>query len=166
MRTNNEPPAFLSGRTLAGIAVAGVATGLIDLLGAFSTYVPKGATELGVLKYIASGILGAAALHGGPAIAGVGFVVHCGLTTLMAALYFAAATAVRGLNRWPWLSGAVYGVLTFVAMVYVAVPLSAAPGWKYPGGWDIVSGLLAHIFYVGIPISHVARYCLIRSKSS
>ncbi len=84
----------------------------------------------------------------------------------MAALYFAVAWALPAANRRPWLYGAAYGVLTFVAMVYVAVPLSGAPGWKYPMGWDIVSGLLAHIFYVGIPISHLARHFTTRSESS
>ncbi|WP_235537656.1 hypothetical protein [Pelomonas sp. Root1217] len=60
----------------------------------------------------------------------------------------------------PWLWGSAYGLLTWVAMVYVVVPLSVVNGWQLPHGWNIVSGLLSHICYVGVPIAHITRHAL------
>lgn len=45
-------------------------------------------------------------------------------------------------------------------MAYVVVPMSAAPGWKLPEGWSIVSGLMSHSFYVGLPIAYITRWGL------
>jgi hypothetical protein len=47
--------------------------------------------------------------------------------------------------------------LIYVFMNYVAVPLSAAPNWKPAQGWAVVGGLMAHCFYVGLPIAFIAR---------
>lgn len=114
----------------------------------------------GILKYIASGLLGASAMQGGPGTAGLGLLFHFVLTTGMATVFLLVALRVPALTLHPWLWGTVYGVLTWVAMVYVVVPLSAVPGWKLPAGWSVVSGLLSHIFYVGVPIAHITQYGL------
>jgi len=60
----------------------------------------------------------------------------------------------------PWRLGSIYGALTWLAMVFVVVPLSGVTGWKLPQGWNIVGGLLSHIFYVGVPIAHIVQYGL------
>lgn len=147
-------------RKLPTIALAGFVAGVLDILAALASYVSQGATVEGILKYIASGLLGATALQGGTAMAALGLACHFALTTAMAAVYLAAALRLRALIRHPWLWGSVYGLLTWVAMVYVVVPLSAVSGWKLPEGWHIVSGLLSHIFYVGVPIAHITRHGL------
>ncbi|WP_457424487.1 hypothetical protein [Roseateles sp. P5_E7] len=147
-------------RKLAAIVVAGLVSGALDIVAAFASYASQGATPEGILKYIASGVLGAAAMQGGVGMAGLGLLFHFALTTGMAAVFLAAALKLPALAARPWLWGSVYGVLTWVAMVYVIVPLSAVPGWKLPQGWNIVSGLLAHIFYVGVPIAFITQYGL------
>ena len=43
-------------------------------------------------------------------------------------------------------------------MNYIAVPLSLAPGWKPPAGWDLVAALLAGCFYVGLPIAAITAF--------
>lgn len=144
-------------RTLT-IILAGLVAGALDILAAFASYTSQGATVQGILKYIASGLLGPDAMQGGVAIAGVGLACHFLLTTAMAACYLAAAHRLRPLATHPWLWGSLYGVLTWVAMVYLVVPLSGVSGWKLPHGWSIVGGLLAHIFYVGVPIAHIVRH--------
>ena len=75
----------------------------------------------------------------------------------MAGIFVVASQRFPALLRQPWLSGPAYGVLIYFVMNYVAVPLSAAPNWKLPQGWAIVGGLLAHCFYVGLPIAAIAR---------
>ena len=144
-------------RKTVAIALAGLVSGALDLVAAFASYSTQGATVEGILKYIASGVVGPAAMQGGMAMAGLGLLFHFALTTGMAAVFLGAALKLRALSAQPWLWGSIYGVLTWVAMVYVIVPLSAVPGWNLPHGWAIVSGLLAHIFYVGVPIAHITH---------
>jgi len=147
-------------RHASTILVAGLVSGAVDILAAFASYTAQGATVPGILKYIASGLLGPAAMQGGAEMAWVGLLCHFLLTTAMAAIYLVATHKLRSLATQPWLWGSVYGVLTWLAMVYVVVPLSGVTGWKLPQGWSIVAGLLAHVFYVGVPIAHIVRYGL------
>lgn len=147
-------------RRVSTMVLAGLVAGTLDILAAFASYVSKGATVEGILKYIASGLFGAAAMQGGTAMVWTGLLCHFALTTAMAAIFLGAALKYGALLDRPWLWGSVYGLLTWVAMVYVVVPLSAVPGWKLPEGWSIVSGLMSHIFYVGVPIAHIAQYGL------
>jgi len=151
-------------RHASTIAVAGLVSGAVDILAAFASYTAQGATVPGILKYIASGLLGPAAMQGGAEIAWLGLLCHFLLTTAMAAIYWVAARKLRLLATQPWLWGSIYGALTWLAMVFVVVPLSGATGWKVPQGWSIVSGLLAHIFYVGVPIAHIVQYGLRDSR--
>lgn len=149
-------------RKTVAILLAGLVTGVIDIVAAFASYSTQGATPEGVLKYIASGVVGASAMQGGAGTAALGLLFHLLLTTGMAAVFVAAALKLPALAERPWLWGTVYGVLTWAAMVYVVVPLSGVPGWKLPQGWAIVSGLLSHVFYVGVPIAHITRHALRR----
>ncbi|RZJ10477.1 MAG: hypothetical protein EOP39_08690 [Rubrivivax sp.] len=147
-------------RKTAAILIAGFVAGAVDLLGALASYTSKGATVDGILKYIATGLVGPSAMQGGAGMVALGLACHFGLTILMAAAFVAASLKISDLTRRPWLWGTVYGVITWAVMVYVAVPMSGVPGWKLPQGWDIVSGLLAHIFYVGVPIAFIAQWGL------
>jgi hypothetical protein len=52
-------------RVLSTIVLAGLVAGALDIVAAFASYAAQGATVEGILKYIASGLLGAAALQGG-----------------------------------------------------------------------------------------------------
>lgn len=149
-------------RRIVTIGLAGVVAGALDILAAFASYTSHGATVPGILKYIASGLVGGAAMKGGQEMVALGLLCHFALTTAMAAIYYLAALRQHALTAHPWLWGSVYGVLTWVAMVYVVVPLSGVAGWKLPEGWNIVAGLLAHIFYVGVPIAHITRHGLRR----
>ena len=153
-------------RRFVTIGSAGLVSGALDILAAFASYVSHGATVEGILKYIASGLLGAAAMKGGMEMVALGLLCHFALTTAMAAIYLLAALRLSALTTRPWLWGSVYGVLTWVAMVYIVVPLSGVTGWKLPEGWSIVSGLLAHIFYVGVPIAHITQYGLRDARRS
>jgi hypothetical protein len=74
-------------RHASTIVVAGLVSGAVDILAAFASYTAQGATVQGILKYIASGLLGPAAMQGGVEIAWVGLLCHFLLATAMAAIY-------------------------------------------------------------------------------
>ena len=147
-------------RKLTPILLAGFVAGALDIVSAFASYAAKGFTPEGILKYIAAGLVGPGAMKGGMEMVALGLLCHFALTTAMAAIFLFAAQRFGTLTARPWLWGLVYGFLTWVGMVYVVVPLSGAPGWKLPEGWNIVSGLMAHFFYVGVPIAHITQWGL------
>ena len=145
---------------IVAILLAGFVSGALDLLSAFASYVSQGATVEGILKYIASGIVGPTAPQGGIAMACFGLFMHFALTTAMAAIFMIAAMKINFLTTRTWVAAVIYGVITWAAMVYFVVPFSAVAGWNLPHGWSIVSGLLAHVFYIGVPIAHITEFAL------
>lgn len=144
-------------KTILAILLGGFVAGALDILSAFATYVPTGATEIGILQFIASGALGPDAFTGGAGAAAIGALIHFGLTTLMAAAYVLGARVLPVLTERAWICGALYGIVVYFLMTYAAVPLSRVEGWDPTPGWSMVSGLMAHIFYVGLPIALIAR---------
>jgi len=148
------------------VLVGGFSAGAADQLSAFATLIPKGITAEAMLQYIASAVIGTRAFRGGVATAIFGESVHFFLTTLMAAVFVLASLRYSILYRRSWISGLIYGALICVVMNYVAVPLSLAPSWKAPQGWDLVQAFLASCFYVGLPIAAAARELAQRSADS
>lgn len=155
-----------SATILFWILVGGLFAGAADQLSAFATLIPKGITAQIMLQYIASAAIGTIAFRGGVATAIFGESVHLFLTTLMAAVFVLASLRYPILYRRMWISGFLYGALICVVMNYVAVPLSLAPNWKPPQGWDLVQAFLASCFYVGLPIAAAARELARRSGDS
>ena len=146
-------------RIALAVLLGGLIAGTLDILSAFASYVPNGATEVGILHYIASGLIGKeAAEAGGAGTAALGLAVHYALTLTMALIFVLAAKAAPALARNPWISGPLYGVLVYGAMTYLIVPHSRVAHWALPHGWSIVGGLMAHCLYVGLPIALMARH--------
>jgi hypothetical protein len=145
--------------SLQAIFLGGFAAGAADIISAIGRGKP-----LGVLQYIASGLIGPSAFNGGWLTGAAGLAVHFGLTTIMAVLFVLAARHWPVLWRNPWLAGIVYGALLYGAMFYVIVPyLSAASGWKTPEGpWRNLGAAMGHGFFVGVPIACLARHFLER----
>jgi hypothetical protein len=145
-------------RKLWATLLGGATAGFLDEMSALSSLVPHGVSATRLFHYQASALIGPdAAKAGGLLTAALGVAVHFMLTTVMAGTFVAASQKLPVLLRKPWASGLAYGVLVYLVMNYIAVPLTAIPNWKAPTDWGIVSGLLAHCFFVGIPIAAIAR---------
>ena len=80
-----------------------------------------------VLRAVASGLLGRAAVHGGSWVIGLGLILQWAMSTLIAAIFLAGAARLPiMLRRWI-LAGLAYGFVVFFVMNYAVVPpLSAA----------------------------------------
>ena len=153
-------------KTVWAALLGGIAAGLIDIVSAFASFAPGGVTPDSILRYVASGLIGKAALEGGWATVILGLFVQVGLTTIMAGGFVLLSRASRRVLEWPWISGMAWGTLTCLAMNYVVVPISGAPNWHPPSGWGLVSALLAGNFYVGVPIACIAREFLAKPAST
>ena len=145
------------GRT---IAFATLVAGTLDILYAALLSLYFGRSPADMLRYVASGPF-PSATEMGPAGAILGLVVHFTLMAIMAAAFVAAA------RNWPMLTtkpiqwGVIYGLITYVVMNWIVVPLRFdAP--LPPKPLSIATQLFAHIVLVGIPIALVTARTLRR----
>jgi hypothetical protein len=155
-------PSLVKPRTenaaLKAIVWGGMIAGVLDLAFAIFYYGAKGATVMGVLKSIAAGWLGKAAMKtGGLGIAALGVASHFLIALGAAAVFWAAS------RRWPvlggrgvWASGMIFGAGVYFFMNGVVMPLSAHQTKAWPVNVDLWV-LAAHMFLVGLPIAWVAR---------
>lgn len=143
------------GRTVMGwaILVGGAVAGALDLAFAISFAGYNGVSPTRVLQTIASGLLGNAAFDGGSAAAVVGLACHFALSVGWAALFAAAAVRVPALARRPLPAGAAFGVLVFLAMRLLVLPLSAYPRPVSFKPLATTLDLLSHVLLFGIPIA-------------
>ncbi|MEO6801599.1 MAG: hypothetical protein ABI178_16805 [Rhodanobacter sp.] len=115
----NESGAHLLAPALWGGLVAGtVDIGAASLINRIDPMI--------ILRAIASGLLGRAAFQGGIPVSVLGLLLQWAMSVLIAAIFVYASLRL-GWMRKRWIAaGLAYGVVVFVVMEYVVVPLSAA----------------------------------------
>ncbi len=140
-----------------GALVGGLAAGILDILYAFILSGLGGGSPLGVLKSVASGLLGADAFKGGIPVAMLGLVLHLGITVVAAGIYLFAARQTVFMREHYLVSGSIFGVLVYLTMNFVVLPLSAVPfRLTYPPR-ALIQGFVSHALLVGIPIALCVR---------
>ncbi len=149
-------------RTAALVVTGGLVAGMLDLAYACAFWALKGGVPARrILQSVAAGLLGPASFAGGRASAALGFVLHFGIALGMAAVYWRAALRWPVLGLRPVPCGAAYGLLLYVVMNAVVVPLSAAPRASRDRLW-VALGIVVHVFLVGLPIA----VCVARAVTS
>lgn len=145
-------------RMLDVVVYGGLAGGLLDILNATTFwYLYNGAPPGVILQAIAAGLLGKDAFAGGAGTAALGLFLHFFIACGMAAVYWLACLRSPHLLRRPVVSGTAYGIVTYLAMTYVVVPLSRATSPPFILSWFIDS-VLAHVVLVGLLLAFVARW--------
>jgi len=148
--------------TMGIVFAAGLVAGTIDI-GAASLI--NRLSPVVILQAVASGLLGRGAFGGGAAAASVGLLVQWGISILIAAIYLMVTTPWPGMRRSWRLTGVLAGVVIFVIMNYLVVPLSAAPFRPHFGlhqlltaftPYKFVANLLAMILF-GLIVAFSAR---------
>lgn len=138
---------------LPRILMAGLAGGAVDFVYPTVMALAKGRSPLSPWHGVASGWLGPAARDGGLATAGLGLVTHFTIASLMAAAYILVARRVPIVAQRPWATAPIYGLILYVIMNLVVLPLrwpEAFPRWN---GVTSVLDILAHI---GVALAIVA----------
>ena len=141
---------------LGAVLVGGSIAGALDILFALTHAASNGMAPQQLLQVVASGLLGQDAYVGGWATAALGLLAHFVLSFLWATLFVAAASRVPRLVAKPAVSGAIFGVLVFLAMRLAVLPISAFP---HPVSFKPLSAgldLLSHVFFFGLPIALAA----------
>jgi hypothetical protein len=146
--------AVLRGAAARAILAAGLVAGVLDITGAFAFSALRGVGPVRVLKFVASGLLGASAFQGGAGTAALGLALHFLIATIWSAIYWAAGRRIAFLTTHPVPAGLIYGVVVYFLMSLVVVPLSAVP----PRPFVPSLGMIAiHMVCVGLPIALVQR---------
>lgn len=143
---------------LRPIVLATAVSGVLDILWAMILTLWFGREIPNMLRFVASGPFPEATEWGAPG-ALLGLVVHFALMAAMAAAFVLAARRWPMLVERPWLAGIGYGLVTYVAMNWIVVPLrfdSPLP----PKAISIATQLFAHIVLVGIPFALITARTL------
>ena len=140
------------------IALATAVSGTLEILFAMTLTVLFGREIGNMLRFVASGPFPDAKDWGG-AGAVLGLIVHFTLMAIMATIFVLAARRFPDLLRSPLKWGIIYGLITYVAMNWIVVPLRFdAP--LPPKPMAIATQLFAHIVLVGIPFALITARTL------
>lgn len=144
-------------RPVPFVLAGGLVAGTLDLAYACAFWALKhDVPARRILQSVAAGLLGDASFEGGVATAALGLGLHFFIAISMSVAYYLVARRAPLLRQRPLLCGAAYGLVLYVIMNYVVVPLSAAgPGSKDPV-WIGLS-IAVHALLIGIPIALFAR---------
>jgi hypothetical protein len=158
----SDNPRTGSRSALQTIVIGGLVAGALDITYAFVIWGLRGVSPIRIGQSVAAGLLGReAAVAGGTATGLFGLGVHFVLAIIMAAIYYAAARNIRLLVDRAVPFGIAYGLALYGAMNYVVMPLSAVG--RTGGGAPLyitITGILVHMFLVGLPIALITRRAL------
>ena len=136
---------------LLAIGVGGLVAGTLDLTQACILFGWK------VPLFIAGGLLGRQAFHGGIGTYILGVLLHFFIAFSAAAIYYAASRRLGFLKEHPLVCGLFYGIAVELVMNLIVLPLSALHARGPYNLHDLLLGLLVHMVVVGLPISFSVR---------
>jgi hypothetical protein len=142
-------------QALRAIGFAWLIAGVLDITSAFVIAELKGMGSIRMLQGIASGLLGSRAFEGGWATAGLGLIIHFLIALVAAALFYAASRRISFLTRQPVVSGLLYGIMVYVFMYWIVVPLAFATS-RHSISRDVIA-VFVHMVLIGLPIALVVR---------
>ena len=149
----------MAGRLSTGRALlyGTLAVGILDIIDAFVFFgLRSGVSPVRILQSIAAGLLGRASFSGGWRTAVLGLALHFFIAFVVVLVYLLASRRLPILTRDYIACGLAYGVLVYLVMNFVVLPLSAAGGGARPGV-VVLNGVLIHMFGVGLPAALAAR---------
>lgn len=138
---------------------AGLIAGTLDLTGAcVVSWLRAGVTPVRVFQSVASGVYGAPSSQGGTKTAILGIVLHFIIATTWAAVYYLASRKLTFLLNQPLIAGFLYGVVAYLFMNFVVIPLSAVPRRTTPVPLSSrLIGMSIIILGIGLPIAFIVR---------
>ena len=137
----------------------GLVAGAIDIIYAcIYNYLRRGTRPGAVFQSVASGVFGREAFTGGTKMVLLGGFFHFLIAIIAAVIYYLASRGLRFLITRAVLCGIIFGVCVYLVMNFVVLPMSAIP-FKMSYAWTpLISGLLIHMFGIGLPISLAVRW--------
>ncbi len=142
-----------SSRAWTGVVLGGLVAGCFDILYAIISLHFRGRSPLWTLQSVASGLLAEKAWEGGVPAGLLGLVCHFTIAFGASLTYYLVSRKVALLRERPVIAGAIFGVLVFLFMNWVVIPLAACP-FTIPFTASVLAkGFLSHAVLIGIPIA-------------
>ena len=139
------------------ILVGGGIAATLDIIYAIVRNGGYGKSPLWVLQSVASGWMGEGAFTSGITGGLVGLLSHYGIVFVAATVYLVASRSFPILGSRAMACGAIFGVLVYLFMNFVVLPLSAFPfDFPYPLA-RLLEGFVSHALFVGLPIAWAVR---------
>jgi len=153
----------MSRHTVRWLATGALLAGTLDISYAIVFYSLRNhAPASRILQSVATGLLGRASFQGGAATAALGLCLHFLIATLITLVFYFAAQRIGFLTRHTVVSGILYGIGVYLVMNYVVIPLSAIHRFLPFDPVVAITGILVHMFFIGIPIAWSVRKALAR----
>src|SRR5215210_1121613 len=144
-------------RALDTILYGGLVVGILDGLFALTFYgLILGIQPIRIFQSVASGLLGKAAYEGGVRTFLLGIILHFIVATCIAAVYYLASLKLPVLIHHAVVCGLIYGMIAYLGMNYVIIPLSAI-GSRPFSLRTFLPAFIGHALFVGLPIALLAR---------
>jgi uncharacterized membrane protein YagU involved in acid resistance len=125
----------------------GFAAGFIDLTAIFIIWqVFENIGPIVILQAIATSLMGDAAYQAGNPAALLGLVLHFIVSLCFAAGYVLAADRIDGLKKYPLIFGPLYGIVAYLIMSYIVVPLTLATFGRPDSLFTLARSVLMHMF--------------------
>ena len=151
---NPSPPSPTGpSRAWTGVLLGGLVAGIFDILYAIISLGQRGRSPLWTLQSVATGVLGAEAWDGGVPAGLLGLFCHFVIAFGASVTYYLASRRIALLRERPVIAGAIFGILVFLTMNWVVIPLAACP-FSIPFTLPVIAkGFLSHAVLIGIPIA-------------
>ncbi len=142
------------------VLLAGFTAGTLDIIAAITSFsIKKGMLSAEpVLKFIATGIFGRPALKGGGEMVAAGLLFHYIIAFCFTIAYFLLYPHIPFLRKYVVISGLLYGIVVWVIMNRVVLPLSLVP--QAPFKWSINTFIQMGILMVciGLPVALITHW--------
>jgi hypothetical protein len=136
----------------------GLIAGTLDITAAcVVSWLRSGVRPVIIMQSVASGLLGAPAYQGGAKTAALGVVLHYFIATMWTVVFYVASRKLRFLIARPITWGLVYGVIVYVLMNFVVLPVSAFPQRTTPTLTSRIINLVIIMLCIGLPIALITR---------
>jgi hypothetical protein len=153
--SSSSSVAVASQGSLKAVVFAWLLAGTLDISAAFIYYpLTSGVKVATLLQGIASGVLGNKAFMGGLETAALGLALHYLIALIWTLIFLLAFRRSKGLRTHLFFVGMAYGVLVWIVMNTIVLPLSnvhQAP-FSLP---QAVVGAVILMFCVGLPIAMI-----------
>ena len=137
--------------------LGGLVAGLLDAANALVTFkLFLNLSPVQIYQFVASGVLSSRAYDGGLRTAALGLAIHFLIAFSAAAEYNFVVPLLPVLKTRYIVCGLAFGILVYVFMNYVVIPLSAIR----PSPFSVVlflNGVVGHALFVGLPIAYFAK---------
>jgi uncharacterized membrane protein YagU involved in acid resistance len=143
-------------KRVAWIVAGALVIGTLDAAYAIIFWGMRGVGPIRIFQSIAAGLLGRAAFSGGLGTETLGLALHYCIALGIVVVYWIASRSLPLLTRRPILCGAIYGILVYLFMNYVVIPLSATSRSRFLLSW-VVWSVIVHAFLIGVPAALFAR---------